>query len=134
MGKPLSNSGKGPPKWVILILIIVIVVAALAIYAISRMPFTNKPTEVTLTGTVTTTGTGTMPEKITFTSMSDQKTYVAAVSGGGNPGTYGITLPNQDSYKVTITWKFWGITGGNADAGTLNLDTTDDSIVRNWAG
>jgi hypothetical protein len=66
--------------------------------------------QVTLTGTVTTTGIGTTPEKITFTSTEDQKTYGAAVSGGGNPGTYSIVLPNHDLYKVTITWKFLGIT------------------------
>jgi len=125
---------RGRSKWIIPAIIIVVVVAALAIYVIVQTPGFIKPKEVTLTGTVTTTGTGTTPEKITFTSMRDGKTYVAAVVGGGNPGTYTITLPNRDSYKVTITWKFLGFTGGTADAGTLNLDTFETSIEKNWAG
>jgi len=125
---------KGRSKWTIPAIIIVVVVAALAIYVIVQTPGFIKPKEVTLTGTVTTTGTGTTPEKITFTSLRDGKTYVAAVSGG-NPGTYTITLPNGDSYEVTITWKILGLlTGGTADAGTLNLDTFETSIEKNWAG
>lgn len=89
---------------------------------------------MTLAGTVTTTGAGTNPEKITFTSMRDSKTYVAAVSGGGNPGTHSIILPNADSYNVTIGWRSYGIFSGDANAGTLNLDTFEKSIERNWAG
>lgn len=126
---------KGFSKWIIPAVIIGGIVTVLAIYVIIQRPGFIKPKEVTLTGTVTTTGTGTIPEKITFTSMRDGKTYVAAVVGGGNPGTYSITLPNGDSYKVTITWKILGlITGGTADAGTLNLDTFETSIEKNWAG
>jgi len=126
---------KGRSKWTVPTIIIVIVVVALAIYFIVQTPGFIKPKEVTLTGTVTTTGTGTTPEKITFTSMRDGKTYVAVVVGGGNPGTYTISLPNGDSYKVTITWKILGLlTGGTADAGTLNLDTFETSIEKNWAG
>jgi hypothetical protein len=45
------------------------------------------------------------------------------------------SLPNEDTYTVTITWKAFGaIPGGDADAGTLNLNETEESIVRNWAG
>lgn len=121
-------------KWAVPAIIIVVVIIALAIYFIVQTPGFIKPREVTLNGTVTTTGTGTTPEKITFTSMRDGKTYVAAVSGG-NPGAYTINLPNGDSYKVTITWKVLGLfTGGTADAGTLNLDTFEASIEKNWAG
>ena len=116
------------------VIAVIVAVVAVAIYVIVQTPGFVKPKDVTLTGTVTTTGTGTTPEKITFTSMRDGKTYVAAVSGG-NPGTYTITLPNGDSYKVTITWKILGLlTGGTADAGTLNLDTFETSIEKNWAG
>ena len=116
------------------VIAVIVAVVAVAIYVIVQTPGFVKPKDVTLTGTVTTTGTGTTPEKITFTSMRDGKTYVAAVSGG-NPGTYTITLPNGDSYKVAITWKILGLlTGGTADAGTLNLDTFETSIEKNWAG
>ena len=114
-----------------IIVVCVVLVAVLGIYFASKGGIgIVKPKEVTLTGTVTTTGTGTSPEKITFKSLSDGQTYVANANGG----TYSITLPNSDSYGVTITWKFLGITGGTADAGTLNLDSTEASITRNWAG
>lgn len=112
----------------------VVIVALVLIYVLSQTPGIGKPKEVTLTGTVTTTGTGTSPERITFTSNRDGRSYVAAVSGG-NPGSYTISLPNGDTYAVTITWKFLGlITGGSADAGTLNLDTSEGTLVKNWAG
>ena len=102
---------------------------------VSLPPESAKPEDVELTGTVTTTGTGATPEKITFTSMRDDKTYVIDCVGDGNPATYSISLPNEDSYTVKITWKAFGLfTGGEADAGTLNLDETNESIVRNWAG
>jgi hypothetical protein len=130
----MSSSSRRNTKWIILAVAIIIIVVLFAAYIAFIMPRIDKPKEVTLTGTVTTTGTGTNPEKITFKSMRDEKTYVAGVSGGGNPGTYSIVLPNGDSYKVSITWKFFGITGGTADAGTLNLDTSATSIERNWAG
>lgn len=121
----------------IVVLCVVVIGVGLAVYFASNGGVgIIKPKEVTLTGTVTTTGTGTNPEKITFTSMSNNKDYVAACTGGGNPAPYSITLPNGDSYKVTITWKtlFGLITGGNADAGTLNLDSSQSSITENWAG
>jgi len=94
----------------------------------------GKPGYVTVTGTVTTTGTGTNPEKITFTSEINGNPYVASCTGGGNPAAYTISLPNGDNYEVTITWQFLGVTGGNANAGTLNLDTFDSTISMNWSG
>lgn len=124
----------GRAKWIAAAVIIVIVIAMVSIYILSQTPGIGKPKEVTLTGTVTTTGTGTSPEKITFTCNRDGMTYVTAVYGG-NPGTYTISLPNGDSYSVKITWKILGIiTGGDADAGTLNLDTFEESIEKNWSG
>lgn len=121
-------------KWIAAVVIVVVVIALVSIYILSQTPGIGKPQEVTLTGTVTTTGTGTSPEKITFTCNRDGMTYVVAVSGG-NPGTYTMCLPNCESYKVTITWKILGlITGGDADAGTLNLDCYEETLVKNWAG
>ena len=130
----MSETSKRRSKWIVPAIIVGIIVVALAVYVIFGTLGIIKPKDVTLTGTVTTTGTNTYPEKITFTSIRDSKTYVAAVSGGGNPGAYSIILPNGDSYKVSITWKFLGITFGTGDAGTLNLDTFEKSIERNWAG
>jgi hypothetical protein len=129
----MSDPSRGRPKWISPTILIVVLITVLTIYFIWSTPGIIKPNEVTLTGTVTTTGTLTTPEKITFTCERSENTFVASVSGG-NPGTYTITLPNGNSYKVSITWKFLGATGGNADAGTLNLDTFETSIVQNWAG
>lgn len=115
-------------------LAIICIAAVIGIYYLTqRVPGVVKPTEVMLTGHVTTVGTGTSPTLITFTSMRDQKTYVASVSGG-NPGTYSISLPNLDSYQVKITWKILGVTGGSANAGTLNIDTYSGSMQHDWSG
>ena len=117
---------------VIAIIIVVALVAAVAIVYGLMGYFANaiKPSEVSLSGTVTTTGTGTSPEKITFTSESNGNTYVANANGG----SYSISLPNRDTYKVNITWNFLGITGGTADAGTLNLDSMTVAMTKNWSG
>jgi len=126
-------NNKGISSIAVAIVVIAIVAVGVVAYVILTTP--AKPKEIELSGTVTTTGTATTPEKITFTSIRDNKTYVAACVGGGNPATYSIVIPNGDSYKVTITWKAFGIiTGGDADAGTLNLDETEPAIVKNWAG
>jgi archaellin len=126
------NENKGISNIALAIVAIAIIVVAVVAYvALTTNSFAPaKPKEVALSGTVTTTGTGTSPEKITFKSNKKGSTYVANANGG----SYSISLPNEDTYKVTITWKVLGITGGDADAGTLNLDTTETSMVKNWAG
>jgi len=92
-----------------------------------------KPKDVTVAGTVTTLGIHTTPEKITFTSLSNKVDYPSDCNVG-NPSYYSISVPNGQSYNVTITWKYVGLTnGGTVDAGTLNLDETQSSITRNWA-
>lgn len=127
----VKNEKKGISSIVLAIVVIAIIVVGVVVYvALTTSSTPAKPKEVALSGTVTTTGTGTSPEKITFTSEKNGNTYVANANGG----TYSISLPNEDTYKVTITWKVLGITGGNADAGTLNLDTTEATMVKNWAG
>jgi hypothetical protein len=92
---------------------------------------TIRPKRLTVTGTVTAAVAGTL-EKITFANLSNGLSYVADVNGE----TYSITLPNYDSYNVTIAWKLFGITGGKAMVNwndTLNLDTTQSSVTENWA-
>jgi hypothetical protein len=120
------------------ILAIVLIAIILIVFVPGIIPGVSipggKPAFVTVAGTVTTTGTGTNPEKITFTSETNGNTYVAACAGGGNPGSYTISLPNGDTYRVTIAWQFIGITGGNANAGTLNLNTFSDNMSMNWSG
>lgn len=116
--------------------VVILIIAGVAIYYLYNTVGIGKPSQVTLTGTVTTTGSYTRPEKLTFTSVTSSNTYVAACSGGGNPATYTITLPNGDTYTVTIVYvnTLVGIFGGNANAGTLNLNTHQSSITQNWAG
>jgi len=110
---------------------IVIIVIIVVIEVVTGVPGIMKPKVVTLTGTVTTTGTGTTPERITFTSYKTGSTYVVAVYDH----SYSIQLLNGETYKVKITYKFLGlVTVGEADAGTLDLDSSEPSIVRNWVG
>jgi hypothetical protein len=102
------------------------------------MQDTKKPSQVNLYGTVTTTGANTRPEKITFTSLTTGHTYVVATIGEGNPADYTIyNIPNGDSYSVTITYvnTIWGsLFGGDANAGTLDLNTFQSSIRIDWSG
>jgi hypothetical protein len=115
------------------IVIIGVIAAVLIVMNIPGfVPGVGKPGTVTVSGLVITVRTGTVPQKVTFTSMRNAATYVTNVAGG-NPGTYSIDLPNGDSYSVSIAWTFLGIPG-NADAGTLNLDTFDKTILKNWQG
>ena len=108
---------------------VVITVIIIIIYVITTVPGIAKPKAVTLTGTITTTGTGTTPERITFISYKTGNTYVAAVYDR----SYSIQLPNGETYNVKITYKFLGlVTVGEADAGTLDLDSSEPFIVRNW--
>lgn len=113
-----------------------VIIAVIAIYVVFMTP--TKPKEVMVSGAAYMSGTGKSPEKITFTSMRNGYTYVAfAYDIRGVGGSYSISLPNGDSYKVTITWKAFDYlpsAGGNADAGTLNLDTSETEFYENWEG
>jgi hypothetical protein len=120
--------------------VVVIIVSCAVVIGVGSAVFsasnggvgTIRPKGVTVAGTVTAAVAGTF-EKITFTSLSNGVSYVV----GANRETYSVTLPNCDSYNVTIAWKLFGITGGNAilnwNEGTLNLDTTRSSVTENWA-
>lgn len=138
MSEQTSGKKKSANRKIAIVIgvIVIVIIAGIALYYLYNTVGFIKPSEVTLTGTVTTTGANTRPEKITFTSSTTGNTYVATASGGGNPATYTITLPNGDTYTVTITWvnTILGIIGGNANAGTLNLNTFQSSITENWAG
>jgi len=120
----------------VIAVVVIVIIVGVAIYYIYNTVGIIKPSQVTLTGTITTTGANTRPEKITFTSVKTGYTYVATASGGGNPATYTITLPNGDTYTVSIHWvnTILSIISGDADAGTLNLNTFQSSITENWAG
>ena len=113
-------------------IIVIVIVVGVAGYFLYNAFGIGKPSDVLVSGTVTTTGT--YPQKITFTSESTGNPYVANV----NAGTYSITLPNHDTYNATITYgrtiSSAGVIAATANVGTLNLDTTQSSITENWVG
>lgn len=88
-----------------------------------------KPSEVTISGSVSTVGTATYPQSITFVSSGGGSPYVTSATNG----QYQITLPNVNTYSVTITWATLGITGGTCNAGTLNLDSLQNTASYNWS-
>jgi len=87
-----------------------------------------KPSQVTVSGSVSTTGTGTYPQSITFISNSGAP-YVGSISGK----TYEVVLPNVNTYSVKIKWAALGITGGECNAGTLDLDSIESSATYSWS-
>jgi len=108
---------------------VVILAIIIAIAVATNFPGVAKPKVVTLTGTVMTTGTGTTPQRITFISSKTGNTYVATIYDHN----YSIQLPNDDTYNVKITYKFMDLVAvGEVDAGILDLDSSESSIVRNW--
>ena len=61
------------------------------------------PASVSVFGFVTTSGIGTHPTSIVFTSEEDGKTIVAQVSWPGG-GHFSADLPNQEKYNVGVRW------------------------------
>lgn len=134
------NENRGNSEGIVAVgvLCAIVVGAAVIAYQFMDTPTTSaagKPEEVELSGIVTTNRTAGIPQNITFTSMSDGTNYVAVCEGGGNPADYNITLPNEDTYHVTVTSTVFGlIGGGGTDAGTLNLDETKTSLIKDLEG
>jgi hypothetical protein len=128
----MTNSKESRRKLLIATVSSAVIIAVLAAYFLLTSPGILKPSEVALAGSVTVDA-GDVPEKITFTSTRCGTPYAAAVSGEGNSGEYSVVLPNGYSYNVTITLKS-GETEGEMDVGTLNLDTFEASVTRNWVG
>jgi hypothetical protein len=56
--------------------------------------------KVSVSGTVETTGLGTSPSGITFADTQTGLTYTGSLSGN----SYSITLDNQHTYAVTVSW------------------------------
>ena len=65
--------------------VIGLIVIVLLVFSPGLIPGIGKPGSVVVTGTVTATGTGAVPEKITFTGTHSGNPYVAACTGGGIP-------------------------------------------------
>jgi hypothetical protein len=96
---------------------------------VTTMP--TPPPEASVTGNVSTTGLGTSPTKITFTSSTTGTSYQGQISGS----TYTVTLRNEDTYNVTIGWKTF-INSGTCAAGTVALFVgygEPRTVTANWS-
>ncbi|MFX1537886.1 MAG: hypothetical protein ACFFDI_27150 [Promethearchaeota archaeon] len=117
---------------------IVAIIAAIALNSIfttpTATPSPTRPKYVTVNGTANNTDSlsyadpTVTPIIVIFTSMRNNNTYEARFNGEN----YSISLPNRDSYHVTINWQFNIIYAGDIQAGTFNLDATEASITKNW--
>lgn len=101
---------------------------------------TSAPTTPTILGKpswVNVSGKISLQDKSTniyFKSLLSGALYEAQVSYPKGvktgDGYYSILLPNDDSYQVSII--FWFGFAGSIEAGTLNVNTYNDSIAQNW--
>lgn len=71
--------------------------------------------QVYVSGTVTTTGLGTSPSQIQFVDQQTGLTYTGTLSGT----SCSITLQNEHTYTVTVTWKGLLYTTGTYSGGSL---------------
>ncbi len=107
----------------------VVIVTLLGVYAIFVNPG-YKPDKVTVTGTVTAPSGNV--DKIFFTNAGCGTRSEAPVSSNGSAsGMYTISLDNEYSYNVTTAWNN-GEGAIEAAVGTLSLDTSKESLVRDW--
>jgi len=107
------------------------IIALLCVYAFLAAPGMFKPTEVTITGTITASGVAL--DKITFTNTGCGTRNEANISViGENSGVYTIALDNGYSYNVSITWKNSGTTVNETEMGKLVVDTFAGSIEKDW--
>lgn len=140
---------------VIVIAIVSVLITAIAGIAVYYYLNNNvKPSTVILNGTVTIATyvkppenvfhVDVIPQNITFVSLRTEQNFTAVV---GN-GTYLITLPNEDTYNVTVDYQVSGMfMNPNATVGlTYNsfettiananflLDKTQNSLSHDFSG
>ncbi len=113
---------------------IAVVIALRVITIPTSTPSPTKPEYVTVSGTANNTdhfdyASATItPNLITFTSQKNGTAYEARFNGQN----YSISLPNSDSYNVTINWQFTTDYAADAYADSFKLDATEASVTRNW--
>jgi hypothetical protein len=85
----------------------------------STIPFAPTPKEVSVSGSVATTGSGTSISQLVFTNSSGT-TFPATVSGG----EYTVTLPNPSTYSISEVWtgSYSWQRGVSQNVATLNLN------------
>lgn len=101
---------------VVLILLLLILLIA---RGVPGSPSIAYPT-VTVGGSATTTGFGTVPYRVGLTSSSTGQTYWTLVQNG----QYSVSVPNGVSYSITITYTEGLGTSvlGSCNAGQLNVN------------
>jgi hypothetical protein len=89
------------------------------------------PSSVTVSGTAGVYGIG-VAYRIGFVDTVTGIGYTAVVynAGPGTSGTYSISLPNLASYFVTVYYS--ASTNGSTACGTLNLQSTVDTLTANY--
>lgn len=131
----------------VIVIVVMIVIAAVAFYigssqvqpaitnsvtatsTVTTMP--SPPTSITVSGTLSTTGTGASPTALNFVSVTTGVSYPATISGS----TYTISVPNTDTYNINIHWKTL-VDSGTCSAGTIPLFigyAEASSVTANWS-
>jgi hypothetical protein len=99
----------------------------------------NYPAFVQINGTVHISPSMGNPSSLIFTNLSNGTSYIAKVTGNyvdiipsaDNVGQYTISLPNCNSYSVTLV-HFFTIYQGEKQLGTLILNQTSTNLTKNW--
>ncbi|MGA2198821.1 MAG: hypothetical protein ABSG45_02675 [Nitrososphaerales archaeon] len=112
-----------------IVVIIVLLLSGVAYYFGAGL--TGVPSSVTVSGRVCTNGTGTNPKAVIFTNENGGQAYDTAVFNG----QYSASLPNQQSYTVTIEWSGPSGANGTCNAGTFSLGqgAGGSSLTGNWS-
>ncbi|TRO53936.1 hypothetical protein E2P63_01935 [Candidatus Bathyarchaeota archaeon] len=107
-----------------------LIIASIVLYAVFT-PGLLKPSEVTITGTVTAQGL--ILNKIAFTNTGCGTRKEAVISSnGGTSGTYKISLDNEYYYNVSIVWNNREGALVETEIDVLVLDSFIQSLVRDW--
>lgn len=82
---------------------------------------------ITVSGSVSTTGIGTIPTGITFSSTV-AGSHIFQIIG---PGHYSISLPNLANYTTIVTWSgLYPWQSGSEDAGQISVHS--NNLTSNW--
>ena len=131
MSVPRQAGKKNRPEWVLPAISTAVIMALLVVYLVLTTPGFFKPSEITITGTITASSVNL--EKITFTNTNCGTKNVANISSvAENSGVYSISLDNGYSYNVSIAWINDEDTINELEMDQLILDTFDKSMVRDW--
>jgi hypothetical protein len=117
------------------IIIVLVVVFAVVILAVVGLLWYAYGSNVTVSGSVTTTGLTTHPVTLTFTSDNGQ-VYTATANGVvGHSGVYSVSLPKGHVYSVAINGAGdLGYTGTcNAGSFTISQGFGSSSLAEDWS-